>query len=337
MITLEQLSAILDRFPNLTIGLVGDLFLDRYLDIEFGPEEVSIETGLEAYQVTRVRNCPGALGTVMNNLAALGVGRMKPVTVIGDDGHGYDLVGALESLPVDTSRIVRCPDRLTPTYTKPLKQDANGQWQELNRLDVRTRTSLGDETRRAVFRHLDEVVRESDGLIVLDQVGAENEGVVDEQVRDYLGRLSQDHPDKLVFVDSREFLGQFTFGVLKGNQSEILEAGGHDDDVEAAATNVAGRTDREVFCTMGERGSLVAMPGGDIAHVPGFPVSGPIDIVGAGDSATASIVMSLLAGADEVQAATIGNLVASITVQQLGVTGTATPQQVVDRWHETQA
>ena len=336
MITLEQLTAIVNRFPQLTIGLIGDLFLDRYLDIDFGTEEYSIETDLEAYQITRVRNCPGALGTVMNNLAALGVGRMKPVTVIGDDGHGYDLVRALQSLPVDTSRIVRCPERLTPTYTKPLKQDADGQWQELNRLDVRTRESLADETRRAVFRHLDEVFQESDGLIVLDQVGAEIQGVMDEQVRDHLGKLSLAHPDKLIFVDSRVSLGRYTFGVLKGNQAEIIEAGGRDGGIEVAATKLAERTHRPVFCTMGERGSLVAMPGSDVSFAPGFPVNGPIDIVGAGDSATAGIVMSLLAGGNEIQAATIGNLTASITVQQLGVTGTATPRQVLDRWHETQ-
>jgi sugar/nucleoside kinase (ribokinase family) len=47
-------------------------------------------------------------------------------------------------------------------------------------------------------------------------------------------------------------------------------------------------------------------------------------------------VLSLLAGASPVEAAAIGNLVASVTVQQLGTTGTATPQQVVARWHEVQ-
>ena len=128
MITLERLTAILQAFPRLTIGQVGDLFLDRYLEIEPGVEEYSIETGLEAYQVARVRNSPGALGTVMSNLAALGVGQMKPVTVIGDDGHGYDLVRELESLPVDTAHVLRANDRLTPTYTKPLKPDPDGQW-----------------------------------------------------------------------------------------------------------------------------------------------------------------------------------------------------------------
>jgi hypothetical protein len=47
------------------------------------------------------------------------------------------------------------------------------------------------------------------------------------------------------------------------------------------------------------------------------------------------IVASLLVGASAQESADVGNLVASITVQQLGTTGTASPQQVVDRWRET--
>lgn len=335
MITLERLTAILGAFPRLTIGLVGDLFLDRYLEIESGVEEHSIETGLEAYQVTRVRNSPGALGTVMTNLAALGVGQMKPVTVIGDDGHGYDLVRELDSLPVDTAHILRASDRLTPTYTKPLKQDADGSWRELNRLDVRTRSPLSDETLAAVCEHMRDVLADSDGLIVLDQIAEENQGVVADRVRATLEQLSSERPDQLIFVDSRRFLGRFRFGVLKGNESEIIEASGGEAIVESAAAKLTERTGRQVFCTLGESGLLAATPGGNVARVPGYPVPGPIDIVGAGDSASAAIVLSLLAGADEVEAAAIGNLVASITVQQLGTTGTATPQQVIARWHDT--
>ena len=51
---------ILVRLPRLTLGVVGDLFLDRYLDIDASLTEPSIETGLDAYQVTRVRPSPGA-------------------------------------------------------------------------------------------------------------------------------------------------------------------------------------------------------------------------------------------------------------------------------------
>ena len=55
MLTTERIEQVLDRLPGLTVGVLGDLFLDRYLDIDDNLTEPSIETGLDAYQVVRVR------------------------------------------------------------------------------------------------------------------------------------------------------------------------------------------------------------------------------------------------------------------------------------------
>ena len=104
--------------------------------------------------------------------------------------------------------------------------------------------------------------------------------------------------------------------------------------VREAALLLASRTSRPVFCTMGEQGILVTQPPQNPELVPGVPIAGPVDIVGAGDAATSGIVTSLLAGATPLEAAAVGNLVASITVQQLGTTGTASPEQVRRRWKE---
>src|SRR5205085_4420614 len=165
----ERLESILRTLPRLTIGLVGDLFLDRYLHLVPGSREMSVETGLEAYQIERVRNSPGALGTVMNNLAALGAGLLVPVTAIGDDGHAYDLLREVRKLPVDPTKILCLPERLTPTYTKPLRFEArnatedvpysNGEWHELNRIDVRTRGPLSAVATDEVCRRVAEVFR----------------------------------------------------------------------------------------------------------------------------------------------------------------------------------
>jgi bifunctional ADP-heptose synthase (sugar kinase/adenylyltransferase) len=62
------------------------------------------------------------------------------------------------------------------------------------------------------------------------------------------------------------------------------------------------------------------------------PVEGEIDIVGAGDSVMASVVSALCSGADPTEAALLGNIVASITVQQIGTTGTASRKQVRERF-----
>ncbi len=61
-LTGDLVEHILGRIPSLTIGVLGDLFLDRYLDIDAALTEPSIETGLDAYQVVRVRSVPGAAG-----------------------------------------------------------------------------------------------------------------------------------------------------------------------------------------------------------------------------------------------------------------------------------
>lgn len=344
MISSPRLTELLAGFSRLSIGLVGDLFLDRYLMLEPGWHELSIETGLEAYQITSVRNSPGALGTVMNNLAALGVGRLVPATVIGDDGSGYDLLNALGTMPVDVSHVLRDADRLTPTYTKPLRCDDAGVWHELNRLDLRNHRTLSQATERRFIEHVSEVFRATDGLIVLDQVNEEGWGVINPRVREELARLASSAPEKLMFVDSRRHIDRFTAGVLKPNRPECLAAMGLPvppegtpiprEVLDRAAMGLSERTGRPLFCTMSEEGILVVRPGEQPVRVPSFPVTGPIDIVGAGDSATAGIVASLLCGATPVEAATVGNLVASITIQHLGTTGTASPSQVVARRDE---
>jgi bifunctional ADP-heptose synthase (sugar kinase/adenylyltransferase) len=335
LLSAARLESILAALPRLTIGLVGDLFLDRYLELaQVG--EMSIETGLEAHQVVGVRNSPGALGTVMNNLATLGVGLLVPATVIGDDGHGFDLLREVRKLPVDTINIICSPERLTPTYTKPMKP-SGGDWRELNRLDVRTRGPLSSAMQDELCRRIERVWQSSDGLIVLDQVNERGCGVVTEQVRQFLKSLSQQSPGKLIFIDSRRHLAEFDFGVLKGNRTELAEACGIPADAElndfqVMLSKLTAKSGRPVFCTVGEQGTLVALPDGKTAMAAAVKVTGPIDIVGAGDSATSGIVTALLCGASPLEAAEFGNLVASITIEQIGTTGTASPEQVRQRW-----
>src|SRR5713226_7790661 len=121
MLSAPIIDRILERLPALRMGVIGDLFLDRYLDIDAALTEPSIETGLDAYQVVGVRSYPGAAGTVINNLVALGVGRIVPIAMIGEDGEGFELLQALRKMPsVDLAHLVMTSERRTPTYAKPM-------------------------------------------------------------------------------------------------------------------------------------------------------------------------------------------------------------------------
>jgi sugar/nucleoside kinase (ribokinase family) len=99
--------------------------------------------------------------------------------------------------------------------------------------------------------------------------------------------------------------------VLKGNRSEVLAAAEVSGDaVQQTLERLAHRTGRPAYCTMGEQGMLVARPQHEATLVDAYPVSEPIDIVGAGDAASSGIVGAVVRS-DCIGSNAFGNLVAS--------------------------
>jgi len=271
-----------------------------------------------------------------------------PLSIIGDDGEGYELRQALDALKVVNSEGVRFGEgRRTPTYTKPMLCRTGEPPRELNRLDVKNRKPLSAADEDQVLQSLDDAWRDIEALVVLDQVSEVDCGVITARVRSRLAELGAEWPGRLILADSRERIGLFRNVSLKPNQRECLAATNEADPAAAAAV-LARQAGRPVYCTCGEKGILLAKPplpnppptggggqgGGTAVRVAGYPVSGPTDPVGAGDSTSAGIVCAQAAEATPEQAAAFGCLVASITVQQIGVTGTATPELVRRRLRE---
>ena len=254
-----SLESILHRLPQLRIGVVGDLFLDRYLDLDACLTEPSLETGLDAYQVVSVRSNPGAAGTVINNLVALGVGQICPVAVVGDDGEGYELRRALSRQDVvDPRGLILTSERRTPTYTKPMLHSAGVLPRELNRLDIKNRHPMPEALAERITEELEDVWSRVDGLVVLDQVSEEDCGVITARVRHRLTELAAKDPGKFVLADSRERIELFRGVCLKPNRQEALRTvigaiPEGDTTLDHAVVRLAQRAGRWVFCTDGAR------------------------------------------------------------------------------------
>jgi bifunctional ADP-heptose synthase (sugar kinase/adenylyltransferase) len=208
----------------------------------------------------------------------------------------------------------------------------------LNRLDIKNRQPMPAEVQDRIIASLKEQIECVDGIIVADQVPERNCGVITDRVRDVLSDLAVAYPEKIIAADSRVRIGEFRNIALKPNAREAVLAVRPGcqvdrDAAKACAGELYRRNARPVFLTVGADGILVFDRDG-LNSVPGIRVSGPIDIVGAGDSTMAGIVSSLCCGATNAEAALVGNLVASITIQQIGTTGTATRAQVMERYRE---
>jgi rfaE bifunctional protein kinase chain/domain len=338
-----RLDELLDRFPHLHVLVVGDFFLDKYLIIDRQFSEVSLETGLEAYQVVDIRHSPGAAGTVTSNLRALGV-KVTALGVIGDDGQGYELRRGLMERGVDIEPMIQRADRFTPTYTKPMVREKDGREHEIQRLDIKNRSPMPAEVEDLVIGQLRALVPRVDGVIVADQVPEANYGVITDRVRAEIGELALRYPEVVFAADSRVRIGLFQHIIVKPNAREATLAvrpdwaGGVSNEPDLGLTRESGaelfrRNHKPVFLTVGAQGILLFTEAG-CEHIPALPVSGEIDIVGAGDSVMAGIVSALCSGAEPDEAALLGNLVASITIQQIGTTGTATPAQVREQFRQ---
>ena len=302
----------LKKAPEIIITVLGDYCLDKYLYIDSEKEEKSLETGLIAYQVTKKGLYPGAAGTVVNNLRSLKVQTLC-VGVIGDDGEGYELLNALKKIGADTSFMITDNNRCTGTYTKPMR---NGT--ELNRLDFKNFTPMSKQTEQKLIENIYAAVSKSNAVIVLDQFIEENCNTVNSNIRDEIAVIADKYPDLIIYADSRAYINLFKNIMIKCNNHEIKDNG----------ELLYKQNKKPVFVTMGENGSIVFDKDG-FHRVEAIKTYGEIDICGAGDACTSGIVLGMALGASPRVAAQLGNIISSITIKQIGVTGTATREQVL--------
>jgi bifunctional ADP-heptose synthase (sugar kinase/adenylyltransferase) len=328
-----QLSALTSRFQSLRVAVLGDFFLDKYLDTDPRMEEISVETGRAAHQVVAVRHSPGAAGTVMNNLSALGAGTLYAIGYTGDDGEGWELRRDLAAIRCDTTHLHTAPDRMTPVYLKPRYVTIQGLDGEHDRYDTKNRKPAPEKTVRAILASLDEIVPRVDAVVVMDQVSIEGSGAASAPVIEALAAFAKRFPKVVFWADSRGRIRRFRNVIAKVNEYETLDIEipppgmvVNDDDVAREQECLAELIGAPVFTTLGKRGVRLSGSG---EIVPGVAINGPVDTTGAGDSFSAGATLALAAGASRSQAALVGNLVASVTVRQLATTGTASPADLV--------
>ncbi|MBR4833265.1 MAG: hypothetical protein IKU86_02880 [Thermoguttaceae bacterium] len=172
--------------------------------------------------------------------------------------------------------------------------------------------------------------------------------------------FAESYRETLVKCNANELLDVFATARGADRKRETTLTGDAESNVAAlceAGAWLAKRNGRPVLATRGALGSLLfgvaqtdqtpqtsqtakASDVADIAPsaknaqisvfaVPPRPVEPPFDICGAGDATNAGFVFARSLGFSLVESAFLAGVVSSITIKQLGVTGTATVEQIV--------
>ena len=338
MTQLQTIAAALAETGKSRILVLGDYALDKYLYIDPRRDEPSIETGLTAYQIHGKRMSAGAGGNVVANLRALGA-QVTCISLIGDDGEGFELLRCLESIGACTEFMVQSPELCTCTYTKPMRLQEDGSWKEMNRLDFRNFDPPSMELQKKLVENLKKCLPHVDAVLLVDQFCQRNLGTVTDYVREAANTLALEHPEVFFFVDSRAFSGEFRNMIVKCNNLELMALSGSNgnpedpEELRQQAEALGEKNNATFVVTRGSRGMMV-LDRGRIHSVDGVKVTGPLDTVGAGDSASAGFVLGLTRGLAYEDASRVACCVSSITIQQVGTTGTATTAQVLQRMEQ---
>lgn len=332
--TSSRFHQISSRYSQLKIAVVGDFCLDRYFEIDPARAEISIETGLPVHNIVNVRCQPGGAGTIVNNLAALGLGAIYPVGIAGTDGEGYELRKALTSrYHVSLEYFHTIPDRNTFTYTKPLICSPGETPLELSRLDLKNWYPTPEGLQRKIASSLLQIAPSVDAIILLDQVDIPDTGVITPLVLEAVATLASRNPDLLILADSRRSLRGYPEVGFKMNNAELgrfldQPAPASLEQTLKAVEQLTTTHRKPVFVTLAGEGIVGWGSGAGVHHQPALPLRGQIDVVGAGDSVMANLAAALAGGATTQEALCMAVIASSIVIHQLGTTGTATTEEM---------
>jgi len=310
---------ILAVLPGKSALIVGDICLDRWSTYDPSEGEPSRETGIPRIAIIKTEVTPGAGGTVANNAKALGFGRVVVLGAVGTDGFGFELKQALARGGIENA-LVESSDISTFTYTKLINMTTG--LEDLPRVDFIRTTDLPERVEAAVLEQLNRLAPEFDAIFVSDQAETASGGLITERVRDTLARLALQRPTQIIWVDSRNRPQHFRNVRIKVNRDEAA-------CFPAEIHIFRNEANLPLLCiTYGSKGALL-VSAFEEQFVSAIPIENPVDICGAGDSFSAGAVAALVAGATPVEAAGLGNRVASITVMKHG-TGTASPEEILE-------
>lgn len=323
----REIQASLRQLRGTRVTVFGDFCLDAYWMIDEAERELSLETGLPLRRVREQRYSLGGAGNVVANLVSLGVEVVHAVGVAGFDVFGPRMVDLLQRCGAQIDGFLLSEGWQTMVYAKPCIGRS-----ESNRIDFGAFNALNDKDLDALAVQLEAVARQSDVVILNQQVPC---GVMTDRMMQRVNDLIAALPEVIFVVDARNRAEEFAPAVLKLNSMEASRCLGQAYDQEVSLDRalqqvheLQQRTGKPAFVTRGIEG-IVFAAGDEVGHVPGIPIFGEVDTVGAGDTAVSALAATLGSGQSARRAAELANLAAMVTVKKIHTTGTASPEEIL--------
>jgi len=235
----EQLAAIVRRFPQRKIVVVGDLVADQFLYGEI--TRVSREAPVLILRYERTVTTPGGAANCAANLSALDA-RAVLIGAVGQDEAGSALLEKLREAKVESSGIISSATQRTTTKVRILAGQLHSTRQQVIRIDYEGEPLSDEKLREQLRARLREEAETADAIIISDY----NYGVADELMAEAAREVAQRRGIP-VLVDSRFRLARFpNFASATPNEDEVEQLLGR-QLTDTATLEAAGVELRQVI------------------------------------------------------------------------------------------
>lgn len=308
----NKLKQVVSNFRNKKVLVIGDLILDEFIwgDVS----RISPEAPVPVVWVKNESFMPGGASNVANNLRSLG-STVYIAGVVGSDERAAILLGELQHKGIITSGVIRDPSRPTILKTRVIAHQ-----QQVVRIDREKIDGLPARLVKKMINYIERVIDEVDAVLIEDY----GKGVVTPKLLSKLNSLVR-RKRKLLSIDPKEEHFSYYRGatLITPNREEASRAVGFKTQ-DSKALRKAGQVLLQklkvkiALITLGEEGMMVfeaGKPPKKIATV----AQEVFDVSGAGDTVIATSTLSLISGANPLQAAHIANCAAGIVVGKVGI------------------
>lgn len=310
---LNRVNQILSGFSKRKILVVGDVGLDKYTIGKVS--RISPEAPIPVVEVSEIKHKLGLASNVADNIQALG-GSPLLVGVIGRDAATRDFLALLKKSNITNKYVVIDPSRKTT-----LKERVVAEAQQVVRVDHETSKKIDDHIIEDLWEKIEKALSESDGVVIEDYA----KGVVDASLCKQIVQVA----DKLgipVLVDPNSMSELNTYNgctILTPNTAEAETLSGikiqNLSSLQKAGIKLLEKASAQVVViTRGKEGMAIFASGEkQPLLIPTFARE-VFDVSGAGDTVIATLALSIVSGANIVEAVLLSNLAAGIEVSKRG-------------------
>lgn len=295
---------IFDQISNVSVLVVGDVMLDRYLF--GGVQRISPEAPVPVVKVSREEEKIGGAANVAKNISQLGA-KVGVLGVVGCDENAASVSSFMSEEGI-VDHLIAFPDEITITKTRVLAQN-----QQVVRLD--NEIAFSEAASQKLSECFMEIVNTYDVVLFSDY----DKGSLRE-LREMIAVAREKGKTVLVDPKSSDLSKYIGAEIITPNIAEFQSAGGSvssENEILASARSLMAQHDiGSMLLTRSEHGMTYITPKSE-THFD-VQVVDVNDVTGAGDTVIAVMAVFLGAGLKAEEACLLANTAAGIVVCSLG-------------------